>query len=140
VLQLLVEPKVGVDDRRFSAARATVGLLHRFVLGLFAREKTPLPVAVSQPSPSAQLQAGRFLFLVQGKSFFTQPDDPLAAQVIEVTSRTLFYWHVFVDSAYAYRLDGPSSDDEIRRYGHRFNSRKVLIDLCRLQLAFHPDI
>ena len=50
---------------------------------LFAREKTPLPVAVSQPSPSAQLQAGRFPFLVQGKSFFTQPDDPLAAQVIE---------------------------------------------------------
>jgi hypothetical protein len=61
------------------------------------------------------------------------PDDPLAAQVIEVTSWTLFYWHVFVDSAYAYRVDGPSSDDEIRRYGHRFNSRKVLSDLCRLQ-------
>jgi len=64
---------------------------------------------------------------------FTQPDDPLPAQVIEVTSRTLFYWHVFVEglpvnSAYAYRVDGPSSDDDIWRYGHRFNSRKVLID------------
>ena len=72
-------------------------------------------------------------------SLFTQPDDPLPAQVIEVTSRTLFYWHVFVEglpvnSAYAYRVDGPSSDDDIRRYGHRFNSRKVLIDPYRPQL------
>jgi hypothetical protein len=40
----------------------------RLGITLFAREKAPSPVAVSQAAPVAQLQAERFLFLVQLKS------------------------------------------------------------------------
>jgi hypothetical protein len=36
---------------------------------LFAREKAPVPVAVSQIHPIAQLQAERFLFLEQHRGF-----------------------------------------------------------------------
>jgi len=39
----------------------------RFAITLFAREKAPSPVAVSKTAPLAQLQAERFLFLVQRK-------------------------------------------------------------------------
>jgi hypothetical protein len=40
----------------------------RLAITLFAREKAPIPVAVSQSAPVSQLQAERFLFLMQLKS------------------------------------------------------------------------
>jgi len=64
---------------------------------------------------------------------FAHPDDLQAAQVISIDDPTLFYWHVQVDglpanTAYAYRISGPSSASDTQLYGHRFNSNKVLID------------
>ncbi|MEP7051863.1 MAG: glycogen-debranching protein [Pseudomonadota bacterium] len=55
------------------------------------------------------------------------------SQVIPVLQRTLFYWHVQVNGLrpnvpYAFRVDGPGTDADRRRFGHRFNRNKVLID------------
>ena len=64
---------------------------------------------------------------------FTAPDDPAPMQVIPIQEPTLFYWHVQIDglaanSAYAFRVHGPSSDADLKNFGHRFNPNKVLID------------
>lgn len=64
---------------------------------------------------------------------FAQPTDPQPSQVIEILSPTLFYWHVFVEglpvnSAYAYRIHGPDTHDDLVKFGHRFNESKVLMD------------
>lgn len=64
---------------------------------------------------------------------FDQPTDPQPAQVVTISKPTLFYWHVQVDgfptnSAYAYRVYGPSTDSDTESFGHRFNGNKVLID------------
>jgi isoamylase len=64
---------------------------------------------------------------------FTAPDDPAPMQVIPIQQPTMFYWHVQVDglganTAYAFRVHGPSSDADLKNFGHRFNPNKVLID------------
>jgi glycogen operon protein len=64
---------------------------------------------------------------------FAAPDDPAPAQVIAIQQPTMFYWHVQVDglasnTAYAFRVHGPSSDADLKSFGHRFNPNKVLID------------
>src|SRR5579875_394181 len=64
---------------------------------------------------------------------FAAPDDLAPAQVIPIQQPTMFYWHVQVDglaanTAYAYRVHGPSSVADLQQFGHRFNPNKVLID------------
>lgn len=63
-------------------------------------------------------------------------DSPAATQPSEVCSafsRTLYYWHVYVQglrpgAIYAYRVSGPNSTQDLSRYGHRYNRNKVLLD------------
>ena len=64
---------------------------------------------------------------------FADPAHAEPAQVVRLTARTLYFWHVQVDglpknTSYAFRFHGPGSDADTRRFGHRFNSNKVLID------------
>jgi isoamylase len=64
---------------------------------------------------------------------FAQANDLQPVQVIQIDQPTLFYWHIQVDAlrantAYAYRLSGPSGTAVTQQFGHRFNSNKVLID------------
>src|SRR3954468_6505536 len=63
---------------------------------------------------------------------FESADAVEPSQAILVLQRTLFYWHVQVNGLgpnvpYAFRVDGPSTDADRRRFGHRFNRNKVLI-------------
>jgi glycogen operon protein len=64
---------------------------------------------------------------------FDNTTDPAPAQVITIPAPTQFYWHVQVDglkanACYAYRIHGPSGADQTQKFGHRFDSSKVLID------------
>jgi len=64
---------------------------------------------------------------------FASAESTEPMQVIPLGPPTLFYWHVQVDglqpdAIYAFRVHGPSSDLDTRRFGHRFNRNKVLID------------
>ena len=64
---------------------------------------------------------------------FHAPGDPAPSQVIPIQQPTMFYRHVQVDglaanTAYAFRVHGPSSDADLQNFGHRFNPNKVLID------------
>jgi len=64
---------------------------------------------------------------------FERAADPEPVQVIAMTRPTLFYWHVQVDelpvhTAYAYRVYGPPGEEVTRKFGHRFNGNKVLMD------------
>lgn len=54
-------------------------------------------------------------------------------QTIDVTNTTLYYWHVYVcgltpGSFYAFRIDGPSTPQDLSSFGHRFDPQKVLLD------------
>ena len=67
---------------------------------------------------------------------FDEHDDQEPSQVIALDSqvnKTFHFWHVYVKGAkpglhYAYRVDGPSDPEALRRFGHRYNKNKVLID------------
>ncbi|QEE28808.1 glycogen-debranching protein [Terriglobus albidus] len=64
---------------------------------------------------------------------FASPLDPAPSQVITIQQPTMFYWHVQVDglqanTAYAFRVHGPSSPTDLTNFGHRFKPNKVLID------------
>lgn len=64
---------------------------------------------------------------------FAHASDAEPIQVVNIERPTLFYWHVQVDglpehTPYAYRVHGPSGEEVTRRFGHRFNGRKVLLD------------
>src|ERR1700679_2556011 len=64
--------------------------------------------------------------------FFDHADDPRPTRVIPfdpALHRTSHYWHIFVPGIrqgqlYGYRADGPYAPAA----GHRFDSRKVLLD------------
>lgn len=67
-------------------------------------------------------------------------DENEETQRIEVTSRTGFVWHVYVDGVrpgtrYGYRVDGEYAPDR----GHRFNSAKLLIDPYARALSGQVD-
>src|SRR5579884_2003552 len=63
---------------------------------------------------------------------FPSHDAPLPSQTVRLdpfVNKTFHFWHVFVrglpaGTHYAYRVDGPFDPAA----GHRFNSKKVLID------------
>jgi isoamylase len=64
---------------------------------------------------------------------FANPNAPQPSQIIQIDEPTLFYWHIQVDglpqnTAYAYRISGPSTPSDIQLFGHRFNRNSVLID------------
>ncbi len=64
---------------------------------------------------------------------FDRPDALAPAQVVSINAAKQFYWHVQIDSlptnsAYAYRVYGPATANDMRQFGHRFNGNKVLID------------
>jgi isoamylase len=64
---------------------------------------------------------------------FNAPLDLAPSQVVAIQQPTMFYWHVQVDglradTAYAFRVHGPSTPTDPVQYGHRFNPNKVLID------------
>ena len=67
---------------------------------------------------------------------FDEHDDEHPLQIIPLdpqVNKSFHFWHVYVKGAkpgmhYAYRVDGPNDEDSLRRFGHRFNRNKVLID------------
>ena len=67
---------------------------------------------------------------------FDEHDDLHPIQVIPLDpqiNKTFHFWHVYIKGAkaglhYAYRVDGPNDPDSLRRFGHRYNKNKVLID------------
>ena len=67
---------------------------------------------------------------------FDEHDDQHPFQIIPLdpqVNKTFHFWHVYVKGAkpgmhYAYRVDGPNDEDSLRRFGHRYNRNKVLID------------
>ena len=73
---------------------------------------------------------------------FDRVDDDRPTRFLPLTPtwhRTFDYWHVFVPGLragqiYAYRAHGPS----VPEHGHRFNSKKVLLDPYGRAVAVPP--
>jgi len=64
---------------------------------------------------------------------FEKATDIDPVQVIDMSNRTAYYWHVYVQDLkpgmlYAYRVSGPSDQNALIQDGHRFNPAKVLLD------------
>lgn len=64
---------------------------------------------------------------------FGSATDLTPIQTIDVTDTTLYYWHSYVSGLkagafYAFRVDGPSTPQDLANLGHRFNKQKVLLD------------
>ena len=64
---------------------------------------------------------------------FNGAKDLVPFQSIDITNRTLYYWHVYVPGLkpagfYGFRVGGPNTDHDLTALGHRFNSHKVLLD------------
>jgi isoamylase len=80
---------------------------------------------------------------------FDEHDDPDPVQIIPLdpkTHKTFHFWHCNVHDLkpgmhYAYRVDGPSSAEDLHQNGHRFDKNKVLLDpytLGNTNTLWHP--
>jgi len=64
---------------------------------------------------------------------FEKADSRQPYEIIKLDAdinKTFFFWHIFVEGLpagthYAWRIDGP---DDVRKTGHRFDGKKVLLD------------
>ena len=98
----------------------------------------PPPNGITSPLGATVYETG-VNFCVYSKNacsvellLFESADDSVPIKIIEFDpkkNKTYHYWHIFVPKLkagqiYAYRVDGPFIPDQ----GHRFNSKKILLD------------
>ena len=102
---------------------------------------TPYRVRSGQPQPlgaTVNDQGVNFSIFSQDATgiellLFESPESKQPAQVVTLQKPTQFYWHAQVDglpanTPYAFRVAGPGTDADRRRFGHYFNPNKVLVD------------